>query len=87
MKIEVCAGSKCTVAGGDIILSVLERFKEELILEYPKLEDKIEIIPVACDGFCHARDNVAPIVRINGQIFERARSQDIMAYIMDFYKL
>ncbi len=87
MKIEVCAGSKCMVAGGDILLSVLEKFRDELILEHPKLTDQIEIISTPCDGLCYSNDHVAPVVRVDDQTFLRAKSQDVMSYIMNFYEL
>lgn len=72
MKVTVCMGSSCVMMGNMNILSQLEDLQESM----PELD--LEIETVKCLGDCKVQDDVAPVVKIDGETIVRATSQTIM---------
>jgi NADH:ubiquinone oxidoreductase subunit E len=79
IKVDVCAGTHCTMMGSmDIIASV------ESLIELSEFNPdcKIQIKPVPCNNLCeHGR--LAPIVCIDGQYLESADSETVMSRILE----
>lgn len=88
MKVSVCTGSKCSFYGSDHIIFCLEDLKEYLhnldgIPEEAELE--IELLP--CQGFCKKGNHgVAPVVYVDGELVERAQSQQIMEMVLNRFE-
>lgn len=88
MKIEVCAGARCTMLGSDIIYNRLSDFVEEFNdrlykgdLEIQDIELEIEMI--TCNNECKKNKKNAPVVLVNGKVFTNAKTEVIMEYILD----
>ena len=88
MKIEVCAGARCTMLGSDIIFNRLSDFVEEFNdrlykgdLEIQDIELEIEMI--TCNNECKKNKKNAPVVIVDGKVFTNAKTQVIMEYILD----
>ncbi|MBS5988657.1 (2Fe-2S) ferredoxin domain-containing protein [Anaerococcus hydrogenalis] len=88
MKIEVCAGARCTMLGSDIIFNRLSDFVEEFNdrlykgeLDVQDIELEIEMI--TCNDECKKNKKNAPIVIVNGKVFTNAKTEVIMEYILD----
>lgn len=82
IKVDVCAGTHCTMMGSmDIIASV------ESLIELSDFNPDCEILinPVPCNNQCeHGR--LAPIVSINGQYLENADSETVMSMILEIIR-
>ena len=88
MKIEVCAGARCTMLGSDIIYNRLSDFVEEFNDRLYKgdleiQETELEIEMVTCNDECKKNKKNAPIVIVDGKVFTNAKTQVIMEYILD----
>ncbi|MDU6065096.1 MAG: NAD(P)H-dependent oxidoreductase subunit E [Anaerococcus sp.] len=88
MKIEVCAGARCTMLGSDIIYNRLSDFVEEFNdrlykgdLEIQDIELEIEMI--TCNNECKKNKKNAPVVLVDGKVFTNAKTEVIMEYILD----
>lgn len=86
MKVSVCTGSKCTFYGASHIIDCLldmqgylhelDNVREDAVLE-------VEVLP--CQGFCkEGNHGVAPVVYVDGEMIERAESQQIMEMVMNY---
>lgn len=88
MKIEVCAGARCTMLGSDIIYNRLSDFVEEFNDRLYKgdleiQETELEIEMVTCNEECKKNKKNAPVVIVDGKVFTNAKTQVIMEYILD----
>ncbi|MDU1315606.1 (2Fe-2S) ferredoxin domain-containing protein [Anaerococcus hydrogenalis] len=88
MKIEVCAGARCTMLGSDIIYNRLSDFVEEFNDRLYKgdletQETELEIEMVTCNDECKKNKKNAPVVIVDGKVFTNAKTQVIMEYILD----
>ena len=88
MKIEVCAGARCTMLGSDIIYNRLSDFVEEFNDRLYKgdfeIQDiELEIEMITCNNECKKNKKNAPIVIVNGKVFTNAKTEVIMEYILD----
>lgn len=88
MKIEVCAGARCTMLGSDIIYNRLSDFVEEFNdslykgdLDIQDIELEIEMI--TCNNECKKNKKNAPVVLVDGKVFTNAKTEVIMEYILD----
>ena len=88
MKIEVCAGARCTMLGSDIIYNRLSNFVEEFNdrlykddLDIQNIELEIEMI--TCNNECKKNKKNAPVVIVDGKVFTNAKTEVIMEYILD----
>lgn len=88
MKIEVCAGARCTMLGSDIIYNRLSDFVEEFNdrlykddLDIQNIELEIEMI--TCNNECKKNKKNAPVVIVDGKVFTNAKTEVIMEYILD----
>ena len=78
IKIEVCAGTHCTMLGSSDIMDAIAGLNDEGQLLCPDCQ--LEIVPIPCTGDCdHGR--LSPIVRINGEQLNQADSATVMARI------
>lgn len=86
MKIQVCAGARCTMMGSDIIYNRLEDIKSD-IERYKGREgieiEEIEIEQVNCLGQCKIDKKSSPVVMVDEKVFTSAKSEVVMEYIMD----
>lgn len=82
IKVDVCAGTHCTMMGSmDIIASI------ESLIELNEFDDDCEILinPVPCNNLCdHGR--LSPIVSINGRPLEETDSETVMSRILEIVK-
>ncbi|MDY3005399.1 (2Fe-2S) ferredoxin domain-containing protein [Anaerococcus sp. AGMB00486] len=88
MKIQVCAGARCTMLGSDIIFNRLSEFVEEFNkrIEKDNLEisdTKIEISMIPCYEECKKNKKNAPVVLVDDKVFTNAKTEVIMEYILD----
>ena len=88
MKIEVCAGARCTMLGSDIIFNRLsdfvEEFNDRLYKEDLEIQEtELEIEMVTCNDKCKKNKKNAPVVIVDGKVFTNAKTQVIMEYILD----
>ena len=87
MKVQICTGSKCTFFGASSIIDSVYDLHEN-IHEYPGIpedaEFDIEIIP--CQQYCIGDYKNAPVVYIDGELIKQAKSQEVMAQIIDKLK-
>ena len=88
MKVKVCAGARCTMLGSDIIFNRLSDFVEDFnnhVYNQKIIEDDItlEIEMVNCLDYCKENKKCAPIVEVDDKVFCKAKTQEIMEYILD----
>lgn len=88
MKIQVCAGARCTMLGSDIIYNRLsdfvEEFNEKMESEYLDIEkSNIEISMIPCNDLCKKDKKNSPVVIVDDKIFTNAKTEVIMEYILD----
>lgn len=84
MKVEICMGARCTFYGASAILDSLHNLKETLpdFSEIPENAD-FELVLVPCQNLCRDdRNSAAPIVWVDGEKIERAKSQEVMEVVM-----
>ena len=77
--VEVCVCTECMLNGSmDIIESIesLGKLKSQL-----KLNTQIQVETSKCIGEAK-HGNKSPVVSVNGKIFEKATSENIMSYII-----
>ncbi len=77
--VEVCVCTECMLNGSmDIIESIesLGKLKSQL-----KLNTQIQVETSKCIGDAKHGDK-SPVVSVNGKIFEKATSENIMSYII-----
>lgn len=86
MKIKVCTGARCTMAGSDIIYNRIEDIVHQ-IDKYRNRDDvvieDIELEHVNCLGQCKVNKKVSPVVLVDDKEFLNAQSEVIMEYIID----
>ncbi|MGM0498947.1 MAG: (2Fe-2S) ferredoxin domain-containing protein [Bacillota bacterium] len=78
VKVEICAGSHCSLVGALNILDTLE----ELQKEYP---DQIKIKKVECMDMCENIKN-APVVKVDDQLITSAQTQMVISKVMERVK-
>lgn len=88
MKIQVCAGARCTMLGSDIIFNRLSEFVDEFNqkIEEGNLEmgdSKLEISMITCNDECKKNKKNAPVVLVDDKVFTNAKTEVIMEYILD----
>lgn len=88
MKIQVCAGARCTMLGSDIIFNRLTEFVEEFNqrIDEGHLDvgtGKIEITMITCNNECKENKKNAPVVLVDDKVFTHAKTEVIMEYILD----
>lgn len=88
MKIQVCAGARCTMLGSDIIFNRLSDFVEEFNANLEKgnidmKNSKLEISMITCNDECKKDKKNAPVVIVDGKVFTHAKTEVIMEYILD----
>lgn len=77
--VQVCAGTHCTMMGAMDIMDAIASLKE---LNHPALLNqavKVEAVP--CLDNCK-QDAMGPVVKVAGQLIERADSESVMAAIL-----
>lgn len=82
IKVDVCAGTHCTMMGSmDIIASI------ESLIDIEELGTDCEIIvnPIPCNGQCEHGLH-SPIVIVNGKTITGADSETIMSEIMNIVR-
>jgi NADH:ubiquinone oxidoreductase subunit E len=75
VKVEICAGSHCSLVGALNILETLE----ELQTEYP---GQIEIKKLECMDMCDDIKN-APLVRVDEELITSAQTQIVISKVME----
>jgi NADH:ubiquinone oxidoreductase subunit E len=87
MKVEVCAGARCTMFGADVIYSRIEEVKNQIHDRYIDQDgvhvDPIELEYVNCTGHCKEDKKASPIVIVDGKVFTNAKSEEVMEYIIN----
>ncbi|PUU93130.1 MAG: hypothetical protein CI948_307 [Halanaerobium sp.] len=78
VKVEICAGSHCSLVGALNILETLE----ELQTEYP---GQIQIEKVECMDMCDDIKN-APVIRVNDDLITSAQTQMVISKVMERIK-
>ncbi|MFN2341410.1 MAG: NAD(P)H-dependent oxidoreductase subunit E [Halanaerobium sp.] len=78
VKVEICAGSHCSLVGGLNILETVEELQEE----YP---DQIEIQRVECMDKCFDMKN-APVVKVDDELITGAQTQVVISKVMERIK-
>ena len=78
VKVEICAGSHCSLVGALSILDTLEELQEE----YP---DQIQIKKYECMDLCENIKNV-PVVKVDGELITSAQTQKVISKIMERIK-
>ncbi len=93
MKIEVCAGSRCLMAGSELIFDMAEQLAQDILNAHPELDESdIEVVSVPCQKVCScdacANDECqGPVVFIDGDLFCRTSSQEVMSKMLEVYPL
>lgn len=78
VKVEICAGSHCSLVGALNILETLE----ELQSEYP---EQIQIERVECMDMCENIKN-APVVKVGDELITSAQTQMVISKVMERIK-
>jgi NADH:ubiquinone oxidoreductase subunit E len=78
VKVEICAGSHCSLVGGLNILETLEELQEE----YP---EQIQIERVECMDRCEDIKN-APVVKVDDDLITTAQTQIVISKVMERIK-
>lgn len=81
IKIKLCMGSRCMMAGASTIHDVLEELQEEILVQYPEVE--IQIDTTKCKKYCKEDSKIVPVVRINEEIIFNATTQVVMEKVME----
>lgn len=82
IKVDVCAGTHCTMMGSmDIINSI------ESLIELEQLGKDCEVVinPIPCNNLCE-HGQFSPIVSIDGHMIKRADSETVMSEILDIIR-
>lgn len=93
MKIEVCAGSRCLMAGSELIFDMAEQLAQDILKVHPELnKGDIEVVSVPCQRVCScdtcANDDCQePIVLIDGELLCKTSSQEVMSKMLEAYPL
>ena len=78
VKVEICAGSHCSLVGALNILETLEELQEK----YP---EQIKIKKHECMDMCENIKNV-PVVKVDGEVITSAQTQKVISKIMERIK-
>lgn len=78
VKVEICAGSHCSLVGALNILETLEELQEE----YPA---QIKIEKTECMDMCEDIKN-APVVKVEEELITSAQTQMVISKVMERIK-
>lgn len=78
VKVEICAGSHCSLVGALNILETLEELQEE----YP---GQIKIEKTECMDMCEDIKN-APVVKVEEELITSAQTQMVISKVMERIK-
>ncbi|MDZ7795503.1 MAG: NAD(P)H-dependent oxidoreductase subunit E [Spirochaetia bacterium] len=78
VKVEICAGSHCSLVGALDILETLEELQED----YP---EQIEIKKTECMDKCFDMKN-APVVKVDDELITGAQTQVVISKVMERIK-
>lgn len=85
MKVEICAGAKCTLYGANSILDGLYDLQENLH-SYPSVpEDAVlEIEAIPCRDYCKKGEHhiQPPIVFVDGDLVEEAKRSQVLEMVL-----
>lgn len=87
MKVSICMGSRCTLMGSNSIYDAVEYIKEDLCGPDSTLcpSEDLEIETSHCMGYCKNSEegNVAPVVKIDGEVMFKATAQEVSEKIIN----
>lgn len=83
MEVKICTGAKCTLYGASSLYERLSELSENLH-DYPNIPEGAELnVEISrCDHSCKER-KVSPLVYIDGEAFENAKSSELMELILN----
>ncbi|MDD2458806.1 MAG: NAD(P)H-dependent oxidoreductase subunit E, partial [Eubacteriales bacterium] len=79
IKVEVCAGTFCTMMGSMDIAAAIESLTE---LEESGIQCDLDVTMIPCLENCES-GALSPVVRINGEVFLRAETETVMAKLLE----
>ena len=79
IKVEVCAGTFCTMMGSMDFAAAIESLTE---LEESGIQCDLDVTMVPCLENCES-GTLSPVVRINGETFFRAETETVMAKLLE----
>lgn len=85
IKVNICTGSRCMMAGASTIIDVLEDLRDDIKAQHPEIE--IEIENTKCKKQCKEDKKMAPVVQINDEVVLSASTQVVMEKVMDLVKI
>ncbi len=80
IKVEICAGSKCMMAGASTMFDMLEELVEDL--KEQGYEEEISLEFSKCMQFCKGDASLTPVVKINDEVVTKAKTQAVMEKIV-----
>lgn len=84
IKVEICSGSKCMMAGASAMYDVVESLVDDL--KEQGYEAEIDLGFSKCMQFCRQDSNLTPVVKINDEVITKATTQGVMEKIMELSK-
>jgi len=85
IKVKICTGSRCMMAGASTISDVLEDLIEDIAKQHPEIE--IVIDNTKCRKYCVEDKTLVPVVQINEDVIFNASTQVVMEKVMDLVKM
>jgi NADH:ubiquinone oxidoreductase subunit E len=86
MKVEICAGAKCTLYGANSILDGLYDLQENLH-SYPHVpaDAVLEIEAIPCRDYCKKGEHhiQPPIVFVDGVLIEEAKRSQVLEMVLN----
>lgn len=84
IHIDICCGARCSMMGALHLLEKVEDLKNEIEeLDSIVPQGSITVSPVPCTQECKSKENLAPIVIINGEKIYNASAPKVMEKIME----
>lgn len=88
VKVQICTGAKCTYYGANSILDTMYGLQEDLHTYDQIPEDaEIEIELLQCQDICKEEGyRPHPVVYVDGELIEDAKSSKVMAKVFNILK-
>lgn len=81
IKVEICSGSQCMMAGASTMYDVLENLSEDLKEQGYEVDIHVEFSK--CMQYCRQDKKLSPVVKINDEIITKATTQGVMERIVE----